>query len=270
MPTRRRPGMFETLLLLCGAIGIALLAYLLWGRHSDDRQIGALQEQQSADAARVALLASAEASARAQLLAHGISPAVAPPQEIIREVAGPAGSPGAQGAVGAPGATGPPGPQGKAGPPGPSGAAGLPGSPGPPGSSGAAGAPGSPGPQGSAGPGGPSGPEGPQGPTGPPGQTCPSGYSLQPETINGHNALVCEQNATGTPSPTPTTSTTSPPTAPQTSAPTPTTRNSSAVNPPPNGDPRTPSSGASAPFMPSAPTRADLLMLSVPLYRRAA
>lgn len=269
MPTRRRPGLFEALLLLCGAIGIALLAYLLWGRHSDDRQIGALQEQQSADAARVALLASAEASARAQLLAHGISPSVAPPQEIIREIAGPAGSPGVQGAAGS---SGPPGPQGKAGPPGPSGVAGLPGSPGPPGSPGAAGAPGTPGPEGSAGPSGPPGPEGP------PGQNCPSGYSLQPETINGHNALVCEQNTTGTPSPTPTTSApapgttsnTSPPAAPQTSAPAPTTHNSSRVNPSPSGDPTTPSSGASAPFMPSAPTRADLLMLSVPLYRRTA
>lgn len=236
MPTRGRPRLFEALLLLCGVIGIALLVFLLWGRHTDNRRIDALQSGQSVDASRIALLASAEASARAQLLAHGISPSVAPPQEIIREVSGPAGEPGVAGASGAPGA---PGAAGQPGSPGPSGASGAPGAPGSAGPAGAAGPQGDPG---AAGPQGPAGAPGPPGASGAPGSP-PAGWSWTDPSGNTYTcapdqqqpsphytcALATSPSSTSTPtSPTPTSTPGAPTGTPPSSAPT--TAATSATN----------------------------------------
>lgn len=88
-----------------------------------------------------------------------------------------------------PPADGTPGP---AGPSGPSGPAGI-GEPGP------------------AGPSGPVGKDGEQGSPGPAGPACPSGYSQAPETVNGHQAVVCEA--------TPTPPTSSPPSSPASPSP---------------------------------------------------
>lgn len=111
--------------------------------------------------------------------------------------AGPAGAVGAQGpppsdaqiaaAVAAweqthPAPSGPPGPSGPSGPPGPSGV-------------------GETGPQG---PQGEPGSPGPAGPAGSPGPACPSGYQPTQETINDHDAVVCEQPPPSTPSSSPT------------------------------------------------------------------
>lgn len=293
MPTRRRPGLFESLLLLCGLIGIALLLFLLWGRHTDDQRLQDVQAQQSADASRVALLYSAEASARAQLLAHGISPSVAPPQEIIREVSGPAGSPGTNGANGAPGSPGAQGPQGAAGSPGPSGASGQPGAPGSPGPAGAAGPQGDPGPAGPQGPAGAAGPAGPQGAPGSP----PAGWSWSDPSGNTYTCAPDQQqpaphytctlaspSPTSTPSgPAPTPGAGSPTGTSTTGATSPTSGPTSATNGPasPPSGPLAPSTSASplastslasahSPLDP-APTHGRALLplvLAGPLYRR--
>lgn len=106
--------------------------------------------------------------------------------------AGPSGSAGATGAQG-PGPSdaqiaaavavweqahpAPSGPQGSSGPPGPAGPSGV----------------GQTGPQG---PQGVQGSPGPSGAAGSPGPACPSGYQPTQETINGRQALVCEQATT--------------------------------------------------------------------------
>jgi hypothetical protein len=91
-------------------------------------------------------------------------------------------------------------------PTGPQGVAGQPGAAGPTGAAGEAGAAGKDGETGAA------GPTGAQGEQGAPGPACPSGYSPTPETVNGHQAVVCEQPApTPPPSPSPTGATTTPP-----------------------------------------------------------
>lgn len=273
MPIRRRPGLFQSLLLLCGALGIALLLYLLWGRHADDRRIENLQTRQSAAASQVALLASAEASARAQLLAHGITPSVGPPQEIIREVAGPAGSPGAPGASGAPGS---PGPSGAAGSPGPPGADGQPGAQGDPGPAGADGQPGAT---------GPSGPPGPQGPSGaaPAGWSWsdPNGrtYTCAPDQQQPAPHYTCALAASPTSTPPPTSPAPNPPSGAPGATPT------SGGTPTANGAPATPTAPPDIPQattlaatrtpapqpQPAVPGGAPLpvpLMLAGPLYRR--
>lgn len=76
---------------------------------------------------------------------------------------------------------------------GPQGVAGQPGPPGP------TGAPGEPGAAGAVGPAGPAGKDGASGAPGASGPACPSGYSPTPETINAHQALVCEQPTTPPP-----------------------------------------------------------------------
>jgi hypothetical protein len=235
---RGRPRLFEALLLLCVVIAVALLGFLLWGRHTDHENVRDLQVQQSADAARVAVLADAVASARAQLFAHGITPSVAPPQEIIREVSGPAGSSGANGAPGSPGASGSPGAVGN---PGPSGAPGAAGSPGPAGA------------QGSAGPAGPQGPAGDPGPSGAPGApgapgSPPAGWTWTDASGNTYNCAPDAQQP-----------------APHYTCTLATSPSPTSTPPPPSGTPSagsatgTPPSGATSPTKPAtSPTVGSL------------
>jgi hypothetical protein len=146
---------------------------------------------------------------------------------------------------------------------------------GPAGAAGPSGPAGNPGQDGSQGPVGPVGPPGQSGAPGSPGPNCPSGYSLQPEVINGHNALVCEQ----APSP----STSSSPSASST----PTTTAAAGANPAaetlhttqaPDSTPASPQPTASAtttaakpassPAAPASPLPRAVLLLAVPLLRR--
>lgn len=263
--TPRRPGLFGSLLLLCGVITVALLAFLLWGRHGDTQRLQQVQAQQSADADRVALLASAVASARAQLFAHGISPSVAPPQEIIRQVSGPPGSPGVPGAQG---------PSGQPGSPGPTGPSGAPGSPGPAGASGAPGAQGDPGPAGASGQPGVDGAPGPAGAPGAPGSppagwawTDPSGntYSCTPDNQQPAPHYTCALSAS--PSPTTTPPPSSPPPTPSNSPATGTGANTPTHGTPTHGTSTngatssttgatSPTPGTLAPVTPTPPTSA--------------
>lgn len=221
---------------MLAAVGVSLfvaaavlMAFLILklGRASD--QIGSLNQADAARDRAIAALADAEASARAQIKSLGGTPGVPPPQVIISGAAGAQG-PGpsdaqVQAAVDLYLLAHPPSPLVPAAlveadvtaylalhPPAPSDAqvatavaAFMAAHPAPNGQ------PGSPGPQGSpgvgeTGPAGPAGAQGPAGEQGPPGPACPSGYSQQPETINGHQALVCEQvtaspSASASPSP---------------------------------------------------------------------
>jgi hypothetical protein len=81
------------------------------------------------------------------------------------------------------------------------GPSGPPGQAGPSGAPGASGADGKDGKDGAVGTQGPAGKDGPNGAAGPAGPACPSGYTQTPETINGHQAVVCEQAASPSPSP---------------------------------------------------------------------
>lgn len=118
---------------------------------------------------------------------------------------GPQGEPGVPGQDSTvPGPAGSPGPAGRdstvPGPAGPAGAAGANGAgvSGPAGPAGPAGAPGAdstvPGPT------GPKGEQGQPGRDGRDGQTCPDGYSLQPDPTDP-NALECRRDSTPTPTP---------------------------------------------------------------------
>lgn len=137
-------------------------------------------------------------------------------------VAGPRGNPGKDG-TGAPGDKGAkgdrgdpgtrstiPGPRGHAGSPGPSGSPGPNGKDGPPGQPGADSTiPGPAGPAGSSGRDGTDGKDGKDGQSGRDGQTCPDGYTLEPDPQDP-DTLVCrrkgassDQPPTASPTPSP-------------------------------------------------------------------
>jgi len=179
---RAGPRLWSVLLGLLAASAVALGLFLMVKVSSASSQLDALRTQQSAQSQVIGDLSSGLSTAESQLKDHGIKPLAPPPQQIIEKgQAGPAGVQGAQGPAGLPGPPGLSGVPGSAGPSGPSG---------PPGPSGASGAPGA---DGAAGPPGPAGPPGAPGANGSPGPACPTGYTPQPETINGHQAVVCEE-----------------------------------------------------------------------------
>jgi hypothetical protein len=182
-------------------VGVMVAAY-----RAQSGRIAAHTRTEAAQQAEIDRFYGSLATAEAQLKAHGISPSVPPPAQIVKEVTGPAGP------AGVPGAAGAAGPSGAAGSPGPVGSPGVPGSPGPAGASGPAGPQGPQGVAGQDGQPGAAGPQGPQGEPGSPGPNCPAGYSLQPEKINGHDAVVCELDTTS-PTPSPSASPTGAPTA---------------------------------------------------------
>lgn len=231
---------------------VLLFAFLIVKLARASDQIGALNQADVGRDRAIAALADAESSARDQIKALGGTPGVPPPQVVISGAAGPQGIQGpgpsdvqVQSAVDVYLAQHPPAVDVSAAALDASVAAYLtqhPPAPGPPPSDAqvasavatymaAHPAPsGPPGPQGDPGVGqtGPPGPQGPAGPQGDPGPACPSGYNLTPETINGHQALVCEQPAaspspsssdSGTPTagPTPSSSPTAPPSTPASS-----------------------------------------------------
>lgn len=205
----RRHG-WPVLVAVLVLFGFGLLLVMLVTSLDQRAQLNQVEARSSAQDVTIRSLASGLATTEQQLLAHHISPSAAPPQVIISAepgVVGPAGAAGANGAAGSPGAQGSPGSPGVAGSPG---AAGSPGPSGPAGPKGDAGATGPQGPQGD------QGPAGPQGAQGVPGPPCPDGYGQQPETINGHQALVCEQvtpSASASASPSPSVSGSAAPTA---------------------------------------------------------
>ena len=167
------------------AVGfLAVLLYVMVELSAASDQLDGLRAQQAAQSRTIGSLSSGLSTAESQLAEHGIKPLAPPPQQIIEQ--------GQAGPRGETGATGPAGLIGPSGSPGPSGPSGPTGEPGPSGPMGAAGAPGA---DGATGPAGPQGPPGPSGADGAPGPACPTGYTLAPESINGHDALVCEQPA---------------------------------------------------------------------------
>lgn len=210
-----------------------LLAYLISQIGAASTQLNGLRTQQTAQAKTISDLGAALGTAEQQLKQHGITPLPPPPQQIIEQgAAGPPGPGPSDAQVLAavtlylqahPLPTAPPPSAAviaaavadylKANPP----AAGKDGAPGaaassaqvadavaaylaahppaagPTGPQGPAGVQGEPGAVGPSGPAGPAGKDGEQGTTGAPGPACPSGYSPTPETVNGHNAVVCEQ-----------------------------------------------------------------------------
>lgn len=164
------------------AVGfLAVLLYVMVKLSAASDQLDGLRSQQASQARVIGSLSSGLSTAESQLAEHGIKPLAPPPQQIIEQ-----GQAGPRGATGATGPAGLIGPSGSPGPVGPSGPTGEPGPSGPPGPTGASGTDGAA---------GPAGPQGPAGPSGAPGPECPMGYTLAPESINGHDALVCEQPA---------------------------------------------------------------------------
>lgn len=163
---------------------LAVLLYVMVELSAAAEQLDGLRAQQAAQSRTIGNLSSGLSTAESQLAEHGIKPLAPPPQQIIEQ--GQTGPAGAQGAVGPAGATGPSGLPGPSGPSGPSGEPGV------------TGASGAPGADGVAGPSGPPGPSGAPGADGSPGPACPAGYTLAPENIHGHNALVCEQPPSST------------------------------------------------------------------------
>jgi hypothetical protein len=82
---RQRIAVTPGRVLLAGALAVLVLAFLFFRTmESQGRQIGTLQAQSSA-------LAGGLQTAESQLEAHGITPSVAAPSEIISQVAGPSG-----------------------------------------------------------------------------------------------------------------------------------------------------------------------------------
>lgn len=227
------------LVLAAAAVAVWLRVQALNSESNDlSSQVQALTTQIRVLTTQQTALASNLDSAQQQLKQHGIKPDQPPPAKIIAE-SGPPGPQGpgpsdaqVQTAVQAylvahPIAGQPPTDTQVAAVvavymtqhPAPSGAAGPTGAQGPPPSDAQiaaavaaweqthpapSGPPGPPGPTG-VGETGPQGPQGepgsagPSGPAGSPGPACPSGYEPAQETINGHDAIVCEQ----TPSPSP-------------------------------------------------------------------
>jgi hypothetical protein len=238
---------------------VAVLAFLILKLGHASDQIAAQVEQGAARDRAVAALASGDSQLRAQVRSLGGTPNVPPPQVVVSAIPGAAGQQGpgpsdaqvatavaayllahpvpgvplsqVESAVTAALAASPP-PSGPPGP-GPSDrqvadavAAYL---------------------QANPPPSGPAGAQGQPGRDGRDGQNCPDGYSLQPESINGHDALVCERPASASPSQSPTPSGTASPTASPSATPTGS----------PSGGATSPTQAASAPLLgPTLPAAA--------------
>lgn len=250
--------------LVGGVVVVVLAVTVAMVLRVQHQQIDAQRRQLDEQGNAITGLSSGLATTEKQLTEHGISPSAAPPQVIISGVpgaAGPQGDRGAQGLAGSPGAPGSPGPAGSVGPSGPAGPVGPQGDPGV---------------QGASGPQGATGAQGPQGDPGSPGPACPDGYTLQPETINGHQAVVCELPASPSASPSASDSSTPPPTAGPLPSPT-----DSVTPPAPTPSPSASTSAflqplahatSPAPATPHGP-RSGLLLLApsyLPLSRRTA
>ncbi|MGW6270821.1 collagen-like protein [Streptomyces sp. NPDC055060] len=189
---------WRTVFLVCVLVALSGVAALLWARiDAGDRRADRLAAEADRRGEAVSTLARDVRTLRAQVRAHGDTPAAPDPSDAVDDLPSRARVPGAPGADGSPGEDGKPGEkgspgqggrtgdQGAAGEPGRPGASGAPGPAGsdgadgvngtngergPEGPAGAAGPPGADGANGSDGAGGASGPEGPAGPTGPRGE----------------------------------------------------------------------------------------------------
>lgn len=153
------------------AITLVALAYLIVTSVQQQRAIGVLSnaltaQRQQFDTCRV------QGSDRNPNCQTPIAPS---PDQITKNLPGPAGPQGEQGPIGPQGVQGPTGPQGPKGDTGSIGKTGIPGLGGLPGAPGAIGPIGPAGPEGPAGDTGATGPAGPQGETGPRGETGPAG-----------------------------------------------------------------------------------------------
>ncbi|MER5259305.1 collagen-like protein [Streptomyces sp. NPDC002855] len=223
---------WRTVFLVCVLVALSGVAALLWARiDAGDRRADRLAAETDRRGEAVSTLARDVRTLRAQVRAHGDTPAAPDPSDAVDDLpsrarvpgtpgapgsrgedgkqgekgapgsggrtgdrgeAGAPGEPGAGGEPGRAGADGSDGTNGERGPEGPAGAAGPPGADGAHGSDGAGGATGPEGPAGPAGPAGPPGERGPKGEAGDAGPSCPGGYSLQ-QPPGDPDALVCRR-----------------------------------------------------------------------------
>ncbi|MET8690188.1 collagen-like protein [Streptomyces sp. NPDC004732] len=174
---------WRTVFLVCVLLALSGVAVILWARiDAGDRRADRFATEADRRGAAVSTLARDVRTLRAQVRAHGDTPAAPDPSEAIDDLlarvrvpTGAPGTPGEDGKPGQQGAQGTGGRQGTRGAQGESGERGDRGAQGEPGAAGASGEPGKPGEPGAAGQDGRSGeqgqtgPEGPAGPTGPPG-----------------------------------------------------------------------------------------------------
>ncbi|MEV0319190.1 collagen-like protein [Streptomyces sp. NPDC050658] len=221
---------WRSVFLVCVLLALSGVAVILWARiDAGDRRADRLSAEAERRGEAVSTLARDVRTLRAQVRAHGDTPAAPDPSDavddLLARVRVPAGAAGADGTDGSDGvdgadgadgtkgadgksgeqgergAGGKPGPAGEQGEPGEPGERGAPGETGPPGAAGAdgakgtdgaAGPPGAAGEGGGAGPAGPPGERGPKGEPGDPGPACPDGYRLQPPA-DDPDALVCRR-----------------------------------------------------------------------------
>lgn len=224
---------WRSVFLVCVLVALSGVAALLWARiDAGDRRADQLAAETDRRGEAVSTLARDVRTLRAQVRAHGDTPAAPDPADAVEDLLsrarvpgtpgatgsrgedgkpgekgapgaggrqggrGEAGAPGEPGRAGADGTDGTNGERGPEGPAGAAGAAGPPGSDGADGTNGSDGAGGATGPEGPAGPAGPTGPRGERGPKGEPGDSgpsCPDGYSLQ-QPSGDPDALVCRRN----------------------------------------------------------------------------
>ncbi|MEU5775802.1 collagen-like domain-containing protein [Streptomyces venezuelae] len=234
---------WRTVFLVCVLLALSGAAVILWARiDAGDRRADQFASEADRRGEAVSTLARDVRTLRAQVRAHGDTPAAPDPSDAVDDLPGrvkvPAGAPGTPGQDGKPGEKGARGnggqrgeageqgdagergdrgPQGEPGEPGASGEPGEPGEPGAAGQDGRSGDQGQTGPMGPAGPpgadgaSGAMGPRGEQGPKGDrgekgekgdPGSPCPDGYSLQ-EPSGDPDALVCRRTNNGPTGPAP-------------------------------------------------------------------
>ncbi|QES41891.1 hypothetical protein DEJ49_13555 [Streptomyces venezuelae] len=231
---------WRTVFLVCVLLALSGVAAILWARiDAGDRRADQFATEADRRGEAVSTLARDVRTLRAQVRAHGDTPAAPDPSDAIDDLLGrvkvPAGTPGEDGKPGEKGAQGnggqqgeageqgdagergDRGPQGEPGEPGAPGASGEPGKPGEPGAAGQDGRTGDQGQTGPMGPAGPPGTDGAAGPAGPrgergekgdrgekgePGSACPDGYSLQ-APADDPDALVCRRANNGPTGPAP-------------------------------------------------------------------
>ncbi|MFJ4790267.1 collagen-like protein [Streptomyces sp. NPDC088794] len=219
---------WRSVFLVCVLIALSGVAVILWARiDAGDRRADQMQTEADRRGRAVSTLARDVRALRAQVRAHGGTPAAPDPSDAVddlfdrirvpaavpgergakgekgdRGAGGTPGAAGGQGPSGAPGPSGPTGPEGPEGSPGPTGPTGDPGPAGTDGATGPAGPAGGGGGQGAPGAQGPQGEQGEPGPRGRPGPDCPDGYSLQ-TPANDPDALVCRRAGTVAPAPSP-------------------------------------------------------------------
>ncbi|MEU6823742.1 collagen-like protein [Streptomyces atriruber] len=174
---------WRTVFLVCVLLALSGAAVILWARiDAGDRRADRFATEADRRGEAVSTLARDVRTLRAQVRAHGDTPAAPDPAEAIDDLlarvrvpAGVPGTPGEDGKPGEKGAQGTGGRQGTRGEQGDSGKRGDRGAQGEPGAAGASGEPGKPGEPGAAGQDGRDGEQGQTGPEGPVGPTGPSG-----------------------------------------------------------------------------------------------